>query len=61
MEKSKEGSFVPTKPSVGDVATFTICGRPADCEVLEVYDFGTVDVERLSDGSCFRITGLGWL
>ncbi len=28
------------------------------CRVLRIHAFGTIDVERLSDGRCFRITGL---
>jgi len=33
-------------------------GRPTRCRVLAVHGRYTVDVERLSDGKCFRISGL---
>lgn len=39
-------------------ACFYIYGRLENCHVLKVYPHGTVDVERLSDGRCFRISGL---
>ena len=33
-------------------------GRPERCRVLAVHGRHTVDVERLSDGRCFRVSGL---
>lgn len=33
-------------------------GRPERVRILAVRRAGTVDVERLSDGKCFRVSGL---
>lgn len=44
---------------VGDVLVMQIYGKDEKCEVLVVHPHGTVDVERLSDGKCFRVSGLG--
>lgn len=43
---------------VNDVLIFDIWGKPCRCRVLEIRDFGTVDVQRLADGKCFRVSGL---
>ena len=37
---------------------FLIYGRLERCRVLRRYSAGAVDVERLSDGRCFRVSGL---
>lgn len=29
-----------------------------DCRVLAIHAAGTIDVERLADGECFRVSGL---
>lgn len=50
----------PERPTVGQEQIFSIYGHRVLCRVIKVYSFGTVDVERLSDGECFRLTGLGW-
>jgi hypothetical protein len=44
----------PRRPEVGDIVE--VYG--ADCKIIRVYDHGTIDVERLSDGRCWRVTGL---
>lgn len=31
---------------------------PDKVKLLAIHEFGTIDVERLSDNKCFRITGL---
>jgi len=33
-------------------------GRPTECRMLENHGTGTIDVERISDGKCFRVSGL---
>ena len=33
-------------------------GKPTRCKVLAVHGRYTVDVERLSDGKCFRVSNL---
>ena len=47
-------------PKVGDVIDI---GQPqiGIVRVLRVYKFGTMDVESVATGNCYRITGLGWL
>jgi len=40
---------------VNDIIIFGSLGR---CKILVLHGAGTVDVERLSDGQCFRVTGL---
>ncbi|CAJ2883015.1 Uncharacterised protein [Burkholderia pseudomallei] len=37
---------------------FEIYGRRELCRILRRHDGGTVDVERVSDGQCFRVSGL---
>lgn len=40
------------------VITMHLFGRPERARILAVRRAGTVDVERLSDGKCFRVSGL---
>ena len=40
------------------VITMYLFGRPERVRILAVRRAGTVDVERLSDGKCFRVSGL---
>lgn len=37
---------------------FEIYGHRERCRILRRHPFGTYDVERLSDGRCFRVSGL---
>lgn len=37
---------------------FWIYGRRERCRILQRYAHGAFDVERLSDGRCFRVSGL---
>jgi hypothetical protein len=39
-------------------AYFEIYGHKVLCRILRKHAFGTFDVERLSDGKCFRVSGL---
>jgi hypothetical protein len=53
-------SLVPTEevavaPTEGN---FEIYGRHERCRILARHAAGTIDVERLSDGHCFRVSGL---
>jgi hypothetical protein len=43
---------------VNQTLTLHLFGRPERVRVLAVHRAGTVDVERLSDGKCFRVSGL---
>jgi len=46
---------------IGDTQEFRIYGHLVDCEILEIRESeGTIDVQRLSDGNCFRISGLAF-
>jgi hypothetical protein len=36
----------------------SIYGHPCECRLLRRHPAGTIDVERISDGKCFRISGL---
>ena len=45
-------------PQVGDVIRTYLYGKLMRCRVLAVHPLGTIDVERLSDGRCFRVSGL---
>lgn len=36
-----------------------IYGKRTAVRILAVHPHGTIDVERLSDGRCFRVSGLG--
>ena len=42
----------------GDIITAKIYGHPCEVQVLERHPAGTMDVQRLSDGECFRLSGL---
>lgn len=42
----------------GDIIIVDIYGHMVQARVLVVHGMGTVDVERLSDGKCFRVSGL---
>lgn len=42
----------------GDIITMAIYGHATKVRILKVREFGTLDVERLSDGKCFRVSGL---
>lgn len=44
-------------PRIGQACTV----RGAKAAVRRVYDFGTMDVEVVSTGKLFRVTGLAWL
>jgi len=33
-------------------------GNAESCIVIKIYPLGTIDVKRVKDGKCFRITGL---
>lgn len=51
----------PRTPKKDDVLITPIYGNQTKVRVLSVKMFGTMDVMRLSDGCCFRLTGLGWI
>ena len=38
--------------------TIQIYGHMAECRILRRHACGAIDVERLSDGACFRVSGL---
>jgi hypothetical protein len=38
--------------------TIQIYGHMVECRILRRHACGTIDVERLSDGACFRVSGL---
>jgi hypothetical protein len=38
--------------------TIQIYGHAVKCRILRRHACGAVDVERLSDGACFRVSGL---
>jgi len=40
------------------IVILELFGRPTRCRILAVHGRYTVDVERLSDGRCFRLSGL---
>jgi hypothetical protein len=42
----------------GQIIHIELFGRPERVRILAVRRAGTVDVERLSDGKCFRVSGL---
>jgi hypothetical protein len=42
----------------GQILFIELFGRPTCCRVLTLRGPGTVDVQRLSDGKCFRVSGL---
>ena len=43
---------------VNQTLTLHLFGRPERVRILAIHRAGTVDVERLSDGKCFRVSGL---
>ena len=43
---------------VGNIITIQMHGRSVKARVLAIHAFGTIDLQRLSDGACFRVTGL---
>lgn len=43
---------------VNQTLILELFGRPERCRILAIRRAGTVDVERLSDGKCFRVSGL---
>jgi hypothetical protein len=43
---------------VNQTLTMHLFGRPERVRILAIRRAGTVDVERLSDGRCFRVSGL---
>ena len=45
---------------VGDIITTDVYGHRVEVKILAIRPFGTIDVERLSDGRYFRISGLTW-
>jgi hypothetical protein len=40
------------------IVKMDIYGHEVDCRILAKHGMGTIDVERVSDGKCFRISGL---
>lgn len=44
---------------VAPVPTARLYGRDEPVRILAQHPAGTIDVERLSDGRCFRVSGLG--
>ena len=40
------------------ILTFDIYGHKERCRILADHGMGTLDVERIRDGKCFRISGL---
>lgn len=49
---------VEYRMQVNQTLTLELFGRPERVRILAVRRAGTVDVERLSDGRCFRVSGL---
>lgn len=47
-----------TKSDAAVIKTITLYGRATQVRILKIHPFGTVDVPRLSDGACFRVSGL---
>ncbi len=43
---------------IGQTLTLSIYGHPTQCKLLAFSGPGTLDVERLSDGKCFRDSGM---
>lgn len=41
-----------------NTAYFEIYGKLVLCRILQRHPAGTYDVERVSDGKCFRVSGL---
>lgn len=40
------------------IIDINLYGHKTRCLVLVIHPHGTIDVERLSDGKCFRVSGL---
>lgn len=45
------------KLQINQIYMMPIFGKVQQVKILKIYPFGTIDVE-LSNGKCFRITGL---
>lgn len=46
-------------PKTGQIIEIPLySSEKVEVRVLKIRKFGTIDVERLSDGKCFRVTGL---
>lgn len=43
---------------MGKIVIIELFGRPTRCRILARHGRYTMDVERLSDGRCFRVSGL---
>lgn len=43
---------------IREIVILELFGRPTRVRVLALHGRYTVDVERLSDGKCFRVSGL---
>jgi hypothetical protein len=41
-----------------EIVILELFGRPTRCRILAMHGRYTVDVQRLSDGKCFRVSGL---
>lgn len=39
------------------IVLLSVYGRETPCRLLAQHPFGTVDVERIADGQCFRASG----
>lgn len=44
----------------GQIIFIELHGKPTRCRVLAAHGRYTLDVERLSDGKCFRVSGLNF-
>lgn len=40
------------------IVVIELFGRPEKCRVLAVHGRYTLDVERMRDGQCFRVSGM---
>ena len=43
---------------VGQIIKIDIYGHLVECRLLAIRAFGTIDVMRMSDKKCFRVSGL---
>ena len=48
-------------PQLGDTFTTRIYSTSKEVRVIAVHPFGTMDVETLDTGDCYRITGLNYI
>lgn len=48
-------------PQLGDTFTTRIHSTNKEVRVIAVHPFGTMDVETLDTGDCYRITGLNYI